>query len=79
MDEEETVSVIWFDSDHPEFSRGFVCGKIWAQMRDGKDEIMEHIHGRNAEMCMRLAEAGQYMFVAEELNDDYLVVAFKKR
>lgn len=76
---EEHHQVLWFDTDQPEFFRGFEMGKVWAQMRDDKDEIMEHVHVRNTEMCMRLAEAGRYFFVAEYLTDDYMVVAFKKK
>jgi len=79
MDDEDVIQVIWFDSDHPEFGRGFEAGKIWGQMRDQKPEFMETVSVWNTEMVMRLAEAGNYRFVAEPLNDYYHVVAFQRK
>lgn len=66
-----------FDSDAPEFSRGFEAGRIWTLLRERPDEpVAEYAHAVNAEMLMRMAEATGRQFEAEDLGDDWLEVRF---
>ena len=46
-----------FDTDDPEFARGFEAGRIWAALQLQPDDAHEVIvHAANAEMALRIAE-----------------------
>ncbi len=64
-----------FDTDDPEFTRGFEAGVLWATLRSG-EPCEATIHGTNAEMAMRMAEATGRPFCGEDLGDDWLAVSF---
>jgi hypothetical protein len=64
-----------FDSDDPEFVRGFEIGALWERLKAGMPcEAM--IHAANAEMVIRLAEASSVGFSAEDLGGDWIQVEF---
>jgi hypothetical protein len=64
-----------FDSDDPEFIRGFEVGALWERLKtDGPCEAT--LHAANAEMAMRLAEAAHRDFSGEDLGDDWVHVRF---
>lgn len=65
-----------FDTDDPEFARGFEAGRLWALLRTGDDEVVQCIDASNAEMAMRLAEATERTVVATELGHDWLEATF---
>jgi len=65
-----------FDTDDPEFARGFEAGRLWAILRSGDDEVVQCIDASNAEMAMRLAEATERTVVATELGHDWLEATF---
>jgi hypothetical protein len=65
-----------FDTDDPEFARGFEAGRLWALLRTGDDEVVQCIDASNAEMAMRLAEATDRTVVATELGHDWLEATF---
>lgn len=65
-----------FDTDDPEFARGFEAGRLWALLRAGDDEVVQCIDASNAEMAMRLAEATERTVVATELGHDWLEATF---
>jgi hypothetical protein len=64
-----------FDSDVPEFTRGFEAGMIWARIAGCTDDALT-IHASNTEMIMRMAEAAEVGFSAEDLGNDWLAVIF---
>ena len=69
--------ILAFDSDDPEFARGFEAGRLWAQLRGNPDEpFNELIHARNAELVLRMAEATGRHVRADEVGDDWLEVVF---
>lgn len=60
-----------FDSDDPEFTRGFEAGRLWEQLRD-PEPFEQTIHASNAEMAIRMCETREREFEAVELDDDWM-------
>lgn len=58
--------VLAFDSEEPEFSRGFECGVIWGRMLSDAGAFAHTIHAVNAEMAIRMAEARHRDFSARD-------------
>lgn len=68
-----------FDTDDPEFARGFELGRLWEQLRAAPDwEPLERelVHATNAEMLMRLGEATGRCATAVDLDGHWLEVSF---
>lgn len=61
-----------FDSDDPEFCRGFEAGCLWERMKSDQAPWDQMIHGANAEMAMRMAEVQEREYRAEILPDDWV-------
>lgn len=71
--ESEFSLVLAFDTGDPEFTRGFEAGQLWERVeRDG--EASQLVHAENAEMVMRIAEAKNLRFTAEEVADGWVKV-----
>jgi hypothetical protein len=67
-----------FDSDDPEFARGFELGRLWELLRERpEDEVLEYAHAANAEMLIRLGEATSRRVRSEELGGGWLSVTFE--
>lgn len=64
-----------FDSDDPEFTRGFEIGMIWERLKSG-EPCAATIHASNAEMILRLAETSGMRFRAQDLSEEWLHVEF---
>jgi hypothetical protein len=64
-----------FDSDHPEFVRGFEIGALWERLKAG-GPCEATLHATNAEMAIRLAEATGRSFTGEDLGDDWVAIRF---
>jgi len=64
-----------FDSDDPEFVRGFEIGALWERLKNGPP-CQATIHATNAEMVIRLAAAADMGFSAEDLGGDWVHVEF---
>jgi hypothetical protein len=63
-----------FDTDHPEFARGFEAGRIWAALQLHPDEPQQVIvHATNAEMAIRIGEATRRRVRGEESDDGYWI------
>lgn len=63
-----------FDSDDPEFARGFEAGRMWERIKNDATTWDEIVHASNAEMVMRMCESQDRSFRAENLDDDYVQV-----
>ena len=63
--------VLPFDSDDAEFCRGVEAGRLWEQLKTG-EPVEQTIHATNAEMAIRMCEALDREFSAEELDDTWL-------
>lgn len=61
--------VLAFDSDDPEFVRGFEAGAVWTWCAQ-TGGYRGTIHANNAEMVMRIAESLGLPFAAEPVGDD---------
>lgn len=71
--QDELKLVCPFDTDDPEFVRGFEMGMLWERMkRDQPFDMM--VHATNAEMVMRLADAAGRPFSGEEIGEDWVAV-----
>lgn len=74
MSDAEYGLVLAFDTDAPEFTRGFEAGQLWERLeRDGTAGQL--IHAENAEMVMRMADAKALRFSAEDVGNGWLSVA----
>ena len=67
-----------FDTNEPEFARGFEVGRSWALLRQAPhDVIEEYAHASNAEMMVRLGDATGRQVWSEELGDGWLLMTFE--
>lgn len=71
-------ALLLFDTQHPEFARGFEMGRLWCLCRVVDGEIIETAHGVNAEMILRVAEATGREVHSEELGDGWIEVVFSE-
>jgi hypothetical protein len=78
MTEEDWGLVLAFDTDDPEFIRGFEAGQLWEILSRG-GHVCRTVHGENAEMVMRMAEALDMTFSASDLGDGWLHVQVEPR
>lgn len=62
--------ILGFDTDEPEFVRGFEAGRLYELMRDGAP-FEQTIHASNTEMAMRICETHDRAFTAESLDDNW--------
>jgi hypothetical protein len=65
-----------FDDESKKFASGFECGRIWALLRENAMAQDFDVHVENAEMMMRMAEATDRAFHAEEMKDGWVTVYF---
>jgi len=63
-----------FDTDHPEFCRGFEAGRLWQRIREDHTTWDEVIHVSNAEMLIRMCEAEGRKFRSEDVDDLWVKV-----
>ena len=63
-----------FDTDEPEFARGFQAGRLWERIKNDHTDWDEIVYAANAEMVMRMCEAQERQFRAEEVNSEYVQV-----
>jgi len=63
-----------FDTQEPEFARGFEAGRMWERIKNDQTDCDEIIHASNAEMLMRMCESQERTFRAEDLDDEYVQV-----
>lgn len=72
---DETFSLyLQFDSDDPEFTRGWEGGKLFERMHWDPEPIDQTIHNTNTEMVMRMCEKLGREFRATELDDTWTEV-----
>ncbi len=65
-----------FDTDDPEFVRGFEAGRLWALLRVTEDVVVETVHASNSEMMLRLGEATDRHVRAVDLDENWVEVTF---
>lgn len=68
-----------FDTDSPDFVRGFEAGRIYERMKDDPDELDgQMFHATNAEMVIRMIETTGASLKAEFTGDDVWMVLKKE-
>lgn len=60
-----------FDTQEPEFARGFEAGRVW-QMLKGDEPFEQLMNAANAEMVMRMVEATGREYSADILDDEWI-------
>lgn len=63
--------VLAFDTDDPEFVRGFEAGRLWEQLKVG-EPFEQEFHSVNAEMVLRMAEELGVPYRAEIVDDRWM-------
>jgi hypothetical protein len=73
-----TTKEMAFDSEDPEFGRGFEAGMMTGALIETKETILANkCSVRNAEMFLRIAEfLENWRVVAEPIDDEYMEVTF---
>jgi hypothetical protein len=66
--------ILAFDTDDPEFARGFEAGRMWERVKGDATTWDEMIHASNAEMVMRMCESQDRAFRADVVDDDWVHV-----
>lgn len=78
MDDFDDMSlVLAFDSDNPEFTRGFEAGVLWGRMIH-EPYIDQTVHAGNAEMVMRMAEAHGWTFTGDPVDEQWIRVSLNR-
>jgi hypothetical protein len=68
-----------FDTDDPQFVRGFELGRLWGELRsDPEAEVTGYVHTSGAEMVLRMAEATRREVRSEELGEGWLSINFSE-
>ena len=62
-----------FDTDDPEFARGFEIGILWERL-ESLGSCPRALQASNAEMVMRVAKATGCEFFGQDLDDDRILV-----
>lgn len=72
--------VLPFDTDEPEFARGFEAGRVW-QMLDEYDGPVTAVvvHASNAEMLIRMAESQNRSARSRDLDETWVEIDFTER
>lgn len=82
MDEHDYELVIAFDTDDPEFCRGFEAASVDSNCErfvdSHEDEHCETVHATNAEMMLRIAERHGLQVRCEELDERWITVIFTR-
>ena len=90
MSEEEMTDgeynlVFKFDTDNPEFARGFEIGRLYTTVSDSLYGVGEletagfTIHNENTELVMRVAERFNLSFIATEVDDNFTSVLLQRK
>lgn len=66
--------ILAFDSDDPEFTRGFELGQLWERLERDNYLHQPLVHAANAEMFIRMAEAKGLPFSAEPVDDEWMSI-----
>lgn len=74
MSKHEWELLLPFDTDNPEFVRGFEAGRIWERIKNDRTDWDAMVHGSNAEMIMRMCEVEDRNYRAEIVDDIYVQV-----
>lgn len=73
MSNEGFRPVLSFDTDDPQFVRGFEAGRLWEQLKSG-EPFEQEIHAANAELVLRMAESLDVTVTAEHLDDTWMLL-----
>jgi hypothetical protein len=67
-----------FDTDDPEFCRGVELGIVWEALRriDSWERYDSMVHGENAEMMARIAEATKRPLTTHDTDPEWFSVTF---
>jgi hypothetical protein len=70
--------ILPFDTGEEEaFSRGFEAGRLWALLCEWPGEDIEQlVHGSNAEMVLRMADALQREVRSKDVDETWMTVLF---
>lgn len=71
-----------FDTDSPEFTRGFEMGRVWTLLQsfdpDEEGSVTFELHAENTEMVLRIAEQLNLGAASKDLGDGWLRVTFRE-
>lgn len=79
-DDDSLACILAFDTDDERFVLGFECGRAWQLLRQDPDEpVSLMVHGTNAEMLIRMAEALGRDVRTEEMGGVWIWVTYSER
>lgn len=65
-----------FDTDAPEFARGFEAGALWSDLKVSDEALEALVHTSSVEMVLRMGEALGRHVVGEEIDETWTRVRF---
>jgi hypothetical protein len=66
--------VLPFDTDDPEFTRGFEAGRLWERIKSDRTNWSQIVHASNTEMVMRMCELESRSFRSEDIADNEVYI-----
>jgi hypothetical protein len=73
-----TRVAVRFDTDDPEFVRGFEAGRLAGRLEHQLDgPVEQYAHATNSEMVMRLGEAAGRRVWSRDAGEGWLLVRFE--
>ena len=70
------AEILAFDTNSPEFARGFEAGRLWALLRERPGRVDEVVHAVNSEMILRMGEATGRRASGQPLDETWTRIHF---
>lgn len=77
-DTESFGLLLAFDSDSPEFVRGFEAGRVWALLDEDGQTMTFYLHATNLEMAIRIGEQTGHTCTLVGETDTWITVEYMK-
>ena len=70
--------VLPFDTDDPEFCRGFEAGTLWERLKQQPEEVEEIVHEGNQPLLREMAHRLGYRLECEDVRDGWMGVTLRR-
>ena len=70
--------VLPFDTDDPEFTRGFEAGTLWERLKGQPEELEEVVHAANRHLLREMAHRLGYTLECEDARDGWMGVLLRR-
>lgn len=78
-DDDSLAAILAFDTDDRQFALGFEAGRLWQMLNTDEEPLEAILHGANAEMLLRMAEATGRTVTTTEMGKDWVSANYSGR